>query len=108
MSTYQSAADWPEIEAVPGVHRRVLSCGDGVMVVQFRIARDAEVPIHTHPHEQVGHVVSGKLRFKIGDDERILNAGDGYAIPGGVSHGCWGLEETIAVDSFNPVREEYR
>ncbi len=108
MTSFQSATDWPETEAAPGVQRRVLSCGSGVMVVQFKIAKDAEVPLHTHPHEQVGHVVSGKLRFKIGDEERVLNAGEGYAVPGNVPHGCWGLEETIAVDSFNPVREDYR
>jgi quercetin dioxygenase-like cupin family protein len=106
--TYQSDADWPEIEAVPGVHRRVLSCGDQVMVVQFRIAQGAEVPVHTHPHEQVGHVVSGRMRFRLGDDERELGPGDGYAVPGNVPHGAVGVTDTIAVDSFHPVRDDYR
>ena len=69
---YHSAADWPEVEAVPGVFRRVLSCGDQIMVVQFRIGAGAQVPAHTHPHEQVGHVVSGHMRFRIGDEEREL------------------------------------
>jgi quercetin dioxygenase-like cupin family protein len=105
---YQSAADWPEIEAVPGVHRRVLSCGENVMIVQFRIAKDAEVPAHTHPHEQTGHVVSGQMIFRIGDEERELGPGDGYTVPGGVVHGARGITDTVAVDSFNPVREDYR
>ena len=107
-TTFQSATDWPEVEAAPGVYRRVLSCGNGVMVVRFRIEDGAEVPAHTHPHEQVGHVVSGRLRFRIGDEERELGPGDGYAVPGQVPHGCVAIGETIAVDSFNPVREEYR
>jgi quercetin dioxygenase-like cupin family protein len=64
--------------------------------------------VHTHPHEQVGHVVSGQLRFRIGDDEQELGAGDGYAIPGNVPHGCIAMSDTIAVDSFAPVREDYR
>ena len=106
--TYHSTADWQEVEAVPGVHRRVLSCGEQVMVVQFRIAAGADVPVHTHPHEQVGHVVSGRLRFRIGDQERELGPGDGYAIPGGVPHGCTGITDTVAVDSFSPVRDDYR
>ena len=106
--TYQSSTEWPEIEAVPGVHRRVLSCGDNVMVVQFRIAKDAEVPLHTHPHEQVGHVVSGRMRFRLGDEERELGPGDGYAVPSNVPHGALGVTDTIAVDSFNPVRDDYR
>ena len=93
---------------MPGVWRRVLSCGDQVMVVQFRIAAGAEVPVHTHPHEQVGHVVSGRMRFRIGDQERELGPGDGYSVPGGVPHGAIGVTDTIAIDSFSPVREDYR
>jgi unsaturated pyranuronate lyase len=105
---FHSSADWAEVEAAPGVQRRVLSCGDQVMVVQFRIADGAEVPQHTHPHEQVGHIVSGRLRFSIGDQVQELGPGEGYSIPGGVPHGCVGLTDTIAIDSFNPVREDYR
>ena len=105
---YHSAAEWPEVEAVPGVFRRVLSCGDQVMVVQFRIGAGAEVPPHTHPHEQVGHVVSGRMRFRIGDEERELGPGDGYSVPGGVTHGAVGVTDVIAVDSFHPVRDDYR
>jgi quercetin dioxygenase-like cupin family protein len=106
--TYHSAADWQEIEAVPGVHRRVLSCGDQVMVVQFTIAAGSDVPVHTHPHEQVGHVVSGRMRFRIGDEERELGPGDGYSVPGNVPHGAYGMTDTVAIDSFYPVREDYR
>ena len=105
---YHSSADWPEVEAVPGVHRRVLACGDNLMVVQFRIAKDAEVPGHTHPHEQTGHVVSGQMIFRIGDEERELGPGDGYSVPGGVVHGARGITDCVAVDSFHPVREDYR
>jgi quercetin dioxygenase-like cupin family protein len=105
---YHSGTDWPEVEAVPGVHRRVLSCGDEIMIVQFRIAQGAEVPLHTHPHEQVGHVVTGRMIFHIGDEERELGPGEGYSVPGGVLHGAKGVTDTIAVDSFHPVREDYR
>jgi quercetin dioxygenase-like cupin family protein len=108
MSMYHSAADWKEVEAVPGVFRRVLSCGDQVMVVQFRIAAGSEVPVHTHPHEQVGHVVSGRMRFRIGEEERELGPGEGYSVPGNIPHGASGITDTVAIDSFYPVREDYR
>jgi quercetin dioxygenase-like cupin family protein len=93
---------------VPGVFRRVLSCGDQLMVVQFRIGAGAEVPAHTHPHEQTGHVVSGTMRFRIGDEERELGPGDGYSVAGGVTHGAVGVTDCVAVDSFHPVRDDYR
>ena len=105
---YHSSTQWPSVEAVPGVFRRVLSCGDDVMVVQFDIAAGAEVPAHTHPHEQVGYVVSGRMKFRIGDEIRELGPGDGYSVPGGVTHGAEGITDCVAVDSFHPVREDYR
>lgn len=105
---YYTGADWKEVDAVPGVRRRVLSCGDNVMIVQFTIDAGAEIPPHTHPHEQVGHVVSGRMQFRIGDQVRELGPGDGYAVPGGVSHGAKGITDCVAVDSFHPVREDYR
>jgi unsaturated pyranuronate lyase len=107
-SGYQSAADWAEVEAVPGVRRRVLSCGEQIMVVQFTIDAGAAVPPHSHPHEQTGHVVRGRMRFRIGDEERELGPGDGYTVPGGVTHGAIGITEVVAVDSFHPVRDDYR
>jgi quercetin dioxygenase-like cupin family protein len=106
--TYHSEADWAEVEPVSGVRRRVLSCGDQLMVVQFKIQAGAEVPVHTHPHEQIGHVVSGRMRFRIGDQQRELGPGEGYSVPGGVEHGATGITDVIAVDSFHPVREDYR
>jgi quercetin dioxygenase-like cupin family protein len=105
---YHTGSDWPEIEAVPGVLRRVLACGDDIMIVQFTIDAGAEVPPHTHPHEQVGHVVAGRMQFRIGDEVRELGPGDGYSVPGGVVHGAIGVSKVIAVDSFHPVREDYR
>ena len=99
---------WPSVEAVPGVQRRVLSSGDQMMIVQFTIEAEAEVPLHTHPHEQIGHIVSGRMHMRIGDEVREIGPGDGYAVPGGVPHGAVGITRVIAVDSFHPVRDDYR
>jgi quercetin dioxygenase-like cupin family protein len=105
---YHTHGDWPAVEAAPGVERRVLSCGDQMMIVQFTIQPGAQVPPHTHPHEQIGHIVSGRMTFRIGDEEREIGPGDGYNVPGGVVHGATGITEVIAVDSFHPVRDDYR
>jgi len=53
-------------------------------------------------------VVSGRMTFRIGDEQRELGPGDGYAVPGGVVHGATGITDVIAIDSFHPVREDYR
>jgi len=105
---YHTSGDWPAVEAAPGVERRVLSCGDQMMVVQFTIQPEAQVPPHTPPHEQIGPIVSGRMIFRIGDEEREIGPGDGYNVPGGVVHGATGITEVIAVDTFHPVRDDYR
>jgi quercetin dioxygenase-like cupin family protein len=68
----------------------------------------AVVEEHSHPHEQVGMVLAGRARFIIGGEEKTLQAGDMYRIPGGVRHKVIALEEKVrALDIFTPVREEY-
>ncbi len=90
-----------------GVVRRTLSCGDHMLLCEITLANGSVVTAHEHPHEQIGYVVKGRLTFKIGDKERQLAAGDGYVIPGNVSHAVTAMEDSIAIDIFSPVREEY-
>lgn len=67
------------------------------------------VPLHSHPHEQVGMVYSGKARLKIGDEERIVKKGDFYCIPANVPHSdtAIGDKSFIMLDIFCPVREDF-
>jgi quercetin dioxygenase-like cupin family protein len=95
------------VEMMPGVVRRTLSCGDRTLLCEISLAKGSIVPPHQHLHEQIGYVVKGRLVFKIGDEERELAAGDGYVAPGNVSHSVTAVEESIAIDIFSPVREEY-
>ncbi|HXF51907.1 MAG TPA: cupin domain-containing protein [Dehalococcoidia bacterium] len=91
----------------PGVTRRTLSSGERTTLVEITLSRGAVVPEHTHPHEQVGYVVSGRIRCRIGDETRELRAGDSYLAPGGVPHVVEALEDAVCVDIFSPVREEF-
>jgi quercetin dioxygenase-like cupin family protein len=97
------------IEMVPGVKRQMLAAGDGAMVVRIEAAKGSEVPIHTHPHEQIGHLVSGRATLKVGDKAVELKPNDGYSIPPHVPHGVTDVaEDSVFVDVFSPPREEYR
>lgn len=95
------------VEMFPGVVRRTLSSGDRETLVEVTLAAGAEVPSHAHPHEQVGYVVSGRVSFTIGSEQRELSAGDGYLAPPDVEHGVTALEPSVCIDIFSPVREEY-
>ena len=64
---------------------------------------------HEHPHEQVGMVIAGRATFFIGTEQKTLQPGDMYRIPGHTRHKVIALEEPVkALDIFYPVREEYR
>jgi|SRR5690606_10531352 len=95
------------IEMLPGVTRRTLVSGDGHTLVRFELAEGGEVPEHTHPHEQAGTVIVGRVRFRIGDREAEVSPGDSYLIPGNVPHAAVALEASVLVEVFAPVREEY-
>lgn len=77
------------------------------MVVEVSFESGAVVPVHSHPHEQTGYLASGRLRFQIGEEERILERGDSWLVPGNVPHVVTALEESVAIDMFSPPREDF-
>lgn len=102
--TYQALR---AVDAFPGVVRRTLASGDRLTLVEIRIAPGSNVPEHTHPHEQAGHVAAGQVRFRIGEEQFELEAGDSYLIPGGVAHYVEAVDAAILIEAFSPVREDF-
>ena len=92
----------------PGVTIRTCAA-ERMMLSYVEIAPHAVVEAHSHPHEQVGMVLEGRALFVIGDEEKVLTAGDMYRIPGGVLHRVVAQDAPVkALDIFQPVREDYR
>lgn len=100
-------AELKPVDAFPGVVRRTLASGDKLTLVEIRLAPGAEVPEHTHPHEQAGHVASGRLRMRIGAVEHDLAPGDSYLIPGGAPHYVRAIDAATLIEVFSPVREDF-
>ncbi len=95
-------------ELAPGVFARTF-WGDNLMVVLVNFEAQAVVPQHSHPHEQAGLVLEGRLEFNIGGEVKELTAGDLYLIPGDVEHSAVALDGPARVlDIFHPAREEYK
>jgi len=101
-------ADAHPVDVMPGLVRRTLAEGEKVMICEFILDEGAEIPIHSHPQEQVGYVVSGKLKIRVGEETALLAAGDCYYAPAGIPHGAQILEKARVVDSFCPPRDDYR
>ena len=105
MFTRHSTAGYHTV--APGVEMRSLCHGARTHIVEFRLAAGHELPAHSHPHEQTGYLVSGRIRLRIGGDARDLDPGDSWSVPGGVEHAATSLEDSVAVEVFSPVREEF-
>ena len=92
----------------PGVDLRT-TAGDAIMLSVVTFEPNAEVPEHSHPHEQMGMMISGRAEFTVGGVTKILGEGDIWRIPGGVPHRVVALDgPAVALDVFHPVREDYR
>ena len=100
-------ADLNPVDQFPGVVRRTLVSGDNLTLVEIRLSPGAEVPEHVHPHEQAGHVASGRVRFRIGGQESDLGPGDSYLIPGELPHHVVAIDAATLIEVFSPVREEF-
>jgi quercetin dioxygenase-like cupin family protein len=94
-------------EIVEGV-RMYPFWGERVMMNVVELDPNAVVGLHSHPHEQLGLVVSGQITMSIDGVDHPLDTDDCYQVPGGVEHGATaGPEGCRVVDVFQPVREDY-
>jgi quercetin dioxygenase-like cupin family protein len=100
--------DAKPINALPGLTRRTLAQSQSMMLCEFTFNANVEVPIHSHPHEQVGYLVEGHVEMIINGEKFELNKGDSYYAPPNVPHGVFTLEPSVIVDTFSPQREDYR
>lgn len=91
-----------------GVTIRVV-WGEKVMMSFVDFEPHAVVPAHSHPHEQMGLLLEGEFEFTIGEEIRMLMAGDVWSVPSNVVHSVRAMEKGAkALDIFHPVREEYK
>ena len=52
-----------------------------LMHVLVELKAGSVSPVHNHPHEQIGYIMQGSLEVKVGDNVRVLKAGEGYLVP---------------------------
>ena len=92
---------------IDGVELSTLVYGEKTLMGQFRLAKGAKIPMHEHPHEQTGMIISGRLRFQVGDEAFDATSGDAWNIPGDVPHSAEAMEDSVVIEVFAPVREDY-
>ena len=103
---------WPDrpLEQLrDGVARRFVTSASA-MIGEVTLQKGATVPPHAHDNEQFTHVVSGKLRVSLGEnDKQIVMVGPGEVIliPSGLLHAVEAIEDTLEYDVFTPPRQDW-
>jgi quercetin dioxygenase-like cupin family protein len=101
--------DMPEVQVAHGIARRLVGGSQGT-ALQLLLSGGVTLAAHAHPHEQFTHVVSGSLRFTVGDGadrrEHTLDGGSVVHVPGGVLHEAHALADTVAIEFFAPARDD--
>jgi len=90
-----------------GVSFDVLAVGQKSMVTRMNYKADDSVPLHAHPNEQSGYVISGLYRIKYQNVHEILRPGDSYSIPENCEHALEVIEGGEVIDVFIPPRQDY-
>lgn len=90
-----------------GIKMRVASYGDKTLMSEFLMEKGGVIPAHSHPHEQTGYLVSGKIILRIGGESFETLPGDSWCVGSGVEHSAEALVDSVAVEVFSPVREDF-
>jgi quercetin dioxygenase-like cupin family protein len=72
------------------------------------IKKGSVVPEHQHVHEQITFILEGQLDMVIDDKPYSLIAGSYHIISSNVRHSAIAVEDCIIIDTFSPVREDYK
>jgi quercetin dioxygenase-like cupin family protein len=104
---FYNVQDLPMLEIIPGCRTRI-PYGQNLMLSYLEMDDGAEVPLHSHPHEQGGILLEGKLQLTIGEETRLCEPGSLFIIPPNVKHRAVAIGgKAVVLDVFSPLREDY-
>lgn len=95
------------LEALNNLITRQMIHSDQITMSRLTLKKGAVVPRHQHVSEQITTMENGRLRFVFDDGEQIVETGDSLQIPSNVPHSVEALEDSVALDLFSPVREDW-
>lgn len=97
----------PAREIVSGYFARFVHSAN-VTIAYWEVEAGAELPEHSHKHEQLTNVIEGQFRLIIEGETFLLEPGHVAEIPPHVPHSGAAVTPCRLIDVFFPVREDYR
>jgi unsaturated pyranuronate lyase len=102
--------DWSQVptEQLNAYVTRKAIHTEAMTIARLHIRKGGVVPEHKHVNEQVAHVETGALKFNVAGVEHVLRAGQSLVLAPMVPHSVEALEDTDVLDTFAPVREDWK
>ena len=101
---------WAEVaedNPIPLLGRRMVT-GDKMLVAKVNLTKGCDVHTHHHVSEQMAVILSGHVRFTIGEEgsperrEIEMRGGEVMCLPSNVPHAVFALEDTEIIDILSP------
>ncbi|WP_460217976.1 cupin domain-containing protein [Psychroserpens sp. MEBiC05023] len=97
----------PQREIIPGYKARFIH-SERMTTAYWDIEKNAELPLHSHMHEQIAIVTKGEFQMTVNGITNIYKPGMLLVIPPHVEHSGKALTHCEITDIFSPVREDYK
>lgn len=94
------------ISMTPTVRRRAIATGEKLYQMLVELKKGSQLPEHHHVHEQIVHVVSGRIKLIVSGKPHELGPSQSFVLASDVPHAVDVLEDALVVDTFSPPRED--
>jgi len=96
-----------EKEIVPGFFARFVH-SENMTIAYWNIKAGSSLPAHSHSHEQISSIIKGEFELTVDGTPHLLKANNVFVIPSGIPHSGKAITGCKIIDTFYPVREDYR
>ena len=86
------------------LHGAILATGESCQLLWAKFEPGGTYELHSHPHEQMSVIISGRMRLTVGEEVREIGPGDMWYAPANVQHGgeILGDEPVVFIDVYAP------
>src|SRR5262245_38602358 len=107
MRAFDDLSALPPLAVWNGILARTIH-GERVTLAVVELDGGSVASEHSHENEQLGIVLQGSVRFRVGTEERELGPGDTWRVPANVPHEVHaGPEGAVVIDVFGPPRDDW-
>jgi quercetin dioxygenase-like cupin family protein len=104
MELNKEYGSWQQINEL--IRRKIFAPGETIMSMLVELKQGGMGTEHSHPHEQLSFVVTGKLEFTISGILHYVSSGEQILVPSNQLHTVLALEDTQVLETFTPLRQD--